>query len=463
MSKTLDWTAIDKWLTGEAFVGSRLNEFLHELCERIGPRWAGSEGDFAAGRYIVERFAQFGLTDPRSEEFELKAWDYSRCEGRIADDGLPITLVPMIHCPPIDVRAPLVDVGFGMPHELEAVSGQLSGGIAIINIDDEPFSDVVPLPERLRALSSHGCAAAIAVAPRAGGNIEIIRATDKRWNDRAGDVLPHPLPTVQTNREDGVRLRQAAGKTMEIVVESRAFTQPCYNSVADLPGASWANESLILSAHQDTYMDTPGAVDDGSGLIVALEIMRLLARLRDELGVSPGMNIRVCAFSGEEQNHQGSADYVRRHHGPEPKPRLVVNLDELAAGPIKGMVLQFPHLRTLVQSTLDELDEGLKCHVMPMFDHTNDGFSFARSAIPYAIIWRWRFVGRHPESNFRAEPWDTVDKVRVREMKEYVAFLARTLLRLSHVPPSDWPEMPETVADLEARLQREVGRVARTM
>jgi hypothetical protein len=191
--------------------------------------------------------------------------------------------------------------------------------------------------------------------------------------------------------------------------------------------------------------------------------MRLLACLRDQFGVSPGMTIRACAWSGEEQNHQGSAAYVRQHHGPEPKPRLVVNLDELAAGPIKGMVLQFPHLRTLVQNTLAELDEDLKCHVMPMLDHTNDGFSFARSAIPYAIIWRWRFVGRHPESNFRAEPWDTVDKVKTRELKEYVALLARTLLRLSHVPPADWPDMPETVDDIQARLQREIGAVARIM
>jgi len=462
MNNTLDWLAIDKWLTGEAFVGSRLDEHLYEVCERIGPRWAGTEGDFTAGRYIVERFEEFGLTDPRSEKFELKAWDYSKCEGRVAD-GRAVKLLPMIHCPPIDVRAPLVDVGFGMPHELDSVAGKLPGSIAVINVDDEPFSDAVPLPERLRVLASSGCVAAVAVEGRAGGNIETMRATDKRWNDGAGDVLPHPLPTVQTHREDGVRLRRAAGEPFKLVVESRAFTQPCYNSVADLPGASWTDESLVLGAHQDTYMDTPGAVDDGSGLVVVLEIMRLLAGLRDELRVSPGMNIRVCTWSGEEQNHQGSAAYVRQHHGPEPKPRLVVNLDELAAGPIKGMVLQFPHLRPLVQSALDELDEGLKCQVMPMFDHTNDGFSFARSAIPYAIIWRWRFVGRHPESNFRSEPWDTVDKVRTREMKEYVAFLARTLLRLSHVPPSDWPEMPETVADIQARLEREVGRVARAM
>ncbi len=463
MTDNIDWKAIDKWLMGEAYVESRLDEYLYEICERIGTRWAGTAGDFAAGNYIRELFEEFGLADPRLEEFELKAWDYSQCEGRVVEDELPIALVPMIHCPPLDVRVPLVDVGFGMPHELASVEAELLGSVAVVDGADEPFSAAVPLPERLRALAAAGCAAAVAVEPRAGGHIETIRATDKRWNEEAGDVLPHPLPTVQTHREDGVRLRRAAGKTIEIKVESRAFTAPCYNTVADLPGGVWADESLVLGAHQDTYMDTPGAVDDGSGLVVALEVMRLLARLRDECGVAPGMNIRVCAWSGEEQNHQGSAAYVRQHYGTESKPRLVVNLDELAAGPIKGMVLQFPHLRGLVQRALDELGEGLQCHVMPMLDHTNDGFSFARSAIPYAILWRWRFVGRHPDSNFRAEPWDTVDKVRIRELKEYVAFLARTLLRLSHIAPADWPDMPETVESVEARLQREIGGVARTM
>ncbi len=91
MKSNLDWTAIDKWLTGEAFVDSRLDEFLYQICERIGPRWAGTAGDVAAGSYIVERFEEFGLTNPRSEDFELKAWDYSKCEGTVVDEDLAIT------------------------------------------------------------------------------------------------------------------------------------------------------------------------------------------------------------------------------------------------------------------------------------------------------------------------------------------------------------------------------------
>ena len=208
MTSNPDWKTVDKWLMGEAFVGSRLDEHLYEICERIGPRWAGTAGDEAAGRYIKDRFEEFGLSDPRFEEFDLKAWDYSVCEGRVVEDDMPVALVPMIHCPPVDLSAPLVDVGFGMPHEIESCADRLPGSIAVVENADEPFTAAVPLPDRLRNLAAAGCVAAIAVEPRAGGHVETVRATDKRWNEKAGDVLPHPLPTVQTHREDGIRLRR---------------------------------------------------------------------------------------------------------------------------------------------------------------------------------------------------------------------------------------------------------------
>ena len=212
MTSNPDWKTVDKWLMGEAFVGSRLDEHLYEICERIGPRWAGTAGDEAAGRYIKDRFEEFGLSDPRFEEFDLKAWDYSVCEGRVVEDDRPVSLVPMIHCPPVDLSARLADVGFGMPHEIESCADSLPGSIAVVENADEPFTVPVPLPDRLRALAAAGCVAAIAVEPRAGGHVETVRATDKRWNEKAGDVLPHPLPTVQTHREDGIRLRRAAGQ-----------------------------------------------------------------------------------------------------------------------------------------------------------------------------------------------------------------------------------------------------------
>jgi hypothetical protein len=48
-------------------------------------------------------------------------------------------------------------------------------------------------------------------------------------------------------------------------------------------------------------------------------------------------------------------------------------------------------------------------------------------------------------------------------LRDYVAQLSRILLRLSHVPPQEWPENPLTVLSVEQRFKSELGSVGRTM
>ena len=102
-----------------------------------------------------------------------------------------------------------------------------------------------------------------------------------------------------------------------------------------------------------------------------------------------------------------------------------------------AVVLAFPHLRTLIQSQLDSMGDGLRCHVMSQLDSTSDHFPFLRQGIDAAHLWRWRFHGRNADSNYHHEPADTLDKINVRELKEYVGQLSRLLLRLSHIHPKD--------------------------
>lgn len=91
-----------------------------------------------------------------------------------------------------------------------------------------------------------------------------------------------------------------------------------------------------------------GGNDNTTSIIVTLETACVLFQLQQETGVGLGRSIRFVTFSAEEQQLQGSTAYVARHYGPETPPRLVINLDELATGYMKGIVLAFPHLRNLI-------------------------------------------------------------------------------------------------------------------
>jgi hypothetical protein len=455
---TLDWKIIDRYLMGEALTGSRASEHAHVLCEEIGPRWSSSESEAKAIRYIQAQMIADGLDRAEAEPFDLRTWSHGKVEALKAD-GQPIDLIPFNRCPACDLNAPLVDVGFGTSHEIDTVRPRLAGAIVVMNMGYEPFTSPVPHTDRLVKLAEAGAVAAICVDSKTGRRAEYHNAGDWRDPERAEP----PLPVATTSREHGALLQRLAkqGERLKLTVESTFYNAPSANVVGQLDGTLWPDEHLVLGGHHDTVLCAPGGNDNASGTIAVLETARVLARLKRDLDVSPGRPIRFVTYSGEEQGFQGAIAYVDGHYGPEPPPRLAINLDELSAGYIKGIVLAFPHLRGFVQQQFDEMGDGLQCHVMAQLDASSDHFPFLRRAIDAAHCWRWRFRGRHPDSDFHHEAADTVDKLNVRELKEYAGQLARLLLRLSHQPPEAWPENPLDETTVRKRLDAERGTVVR--
>ena len=98
---------------------------------------------------------------------------------------------------------------------------------------------------------------------------------------------------------------------------------------------------------------------------------------------------------------------------------------------------------------------------MAQLDPSSDHYPFILAGLEAAHLWRWRFYGRHADADYHHESADTADKVNLRELKEYVGQLARLLLRLSFVPPTEWPENPISRAQVQARLEAEKGAVIR--
>lgn len=453
----LDWRAIDRWLMGEAWTGSQMKQHLVELCDRIGPRWSSSPAEWRTVNYIREQMALNGLPQSTLEAYSLQTWDYRRADAMLVEEARTVDILPFLRCPPCQITGRLVDVGFGTDHQVTDQRESLPGAIAIVALGYEPFTAPVPLPSRLQALAAAGAAAAVVVDRKEGGRKEYHSASDWRYPG----LNEHPLPTVTVSREEGALLRSRVGKPLQIVVESRFYEAPSWNVAAELRGHSWPDEHLLLGGHHDTVFGAPGGNDNGSGVLVVMETARVLAQLQAATGVAPGRTIRFVTFSAEEQKLQGAEAYVQAHYGAEAPPHLAINLDELATGPIKGIVLAFPHLRKLVQSQLDDMGDGLQCHVMAQLDPTSDHFPFLRAGLDGAHLWRWRFVGRRPDADFHHEPGDTADKVNLRELKEYVGQLARLLLRLSHLPPAAWPVNPMTQELVGQRLEAERGQVIR--
>ena len=250
-----DWPAVDRWLMGEAWTGSRILEHAVQLCDTIGPRWSGSEAEWEAIHFIRDQLAGAGLDDVEVEEFGLDTWSWSKAEARLQPADLALEILPFHRCPSFTVETPVVDVGFGTPREIEEKRAQLAGSVAVMSMAYEPFTTPEPHAYRLHRLAQAGAAAAVVVDAKDGGRIEYHSSHDPRNPD-----LPEmPLPAVATSREHGDLLRRAG---VAVTLEVEALFSPdaaTANVSACLRGACWPDEHLLLGGHHDTVLCAPGA------------------------------------------------------------------------------------------------------------------------------------------------------------------------------------------------------------
>src|SRR5690606_36224251 len=94
--------------------------------------------------------------------------------------------------------------------------------------------------------------------------------------------------------------------------------QPGYNTIAEIPGTGpQKNEVVMLGAHLDSWHTGSGANDNGAGVAVMMEAMRILKAV----GARPHRTIRVALWTGEEQGLIGSQSDVGTHFGKFEEPK----------------------------------------------------------------------------------------------------------------------------------------------
>jgi Zn-dependent M28 family amino/carboxypeptidase len=101
---------------------------------------------------------------------------------------------------------------------------------------------------------------------------------------------------------DAVRLRLVLGCRSEPDAEES-------NVVGELRGRERPEEIVLIGAHLDSWDLGTGALDDGVGVAVVLEAMRLLR----VLDLVPRRTVRAVLFANEENGLRGGREYALAH------------------------------------------------------------------------------------------------------------------------------------------------------
>jgi leucyl aminopeptidase len=106
-----------------------------------------------------------------------------------------------------------------------------------------------------------------------------------------------------------------------------------YNVVATIPGTVYPDQYIVVGGHHDSinnsgdpYTSAPGADDNASGSVAALE----MARVMMQSGYQPRASIRFITFAAEEFGLWGAKYYSAYAQDNNLNIRLMMNHDMIA-------------------------------------------------------------------------------------------------------------------------------------
>jgi hypothetical protein len=192
------------------------------------------------------------------------------------------------------------------------------------------FQQSVFNAKRWNMLLNEGAAVAVDVSPRGSGGTLFVQSatvvppvpqamgeTQPRLSpyDPKSEAKMIPQITVAAEHYNRlIRMIQQGEKlkmTVDLAVEYQDADNMGYNTVAEIPGADLKDEIVMLGGHMDSWHSGTGATDNGAGVAVAMEAVRIL----QSLGIKPRRTIRIALWTGEEQGLLGSRAYVAQHFG----------------------------------------------------------------------------------------------------------------------------------------------------
>jgi hypothetical protein len=351
---------------------------IKELSESIGPRFSASDGEHAAAEVLRREFEEAGI-ESGLQRLSFVGWQATSTPTLdiTAPEARTLTAAPVVYSAPAENL-----VGRVVPHGTRVLIKDLyeMGTFAILDDDDAPVAQLV-------------------VNPR-GGAIPLIN--------------PSPLyrmPQLVISAEDAADIQQHLDEgevrvrlnfTSDLIPDAYS-----YNVIGRYRGNPDTDKHIVVCAHYDTQIDSPGAYDNASG---TAGMFGILEHLQDR---ALSVNVTFIGIAGEEVGMFGSHYYVNDlvERGILSDVRYCVCLDQISGGEYFWLWCTDPDLRAKGLAAIDaagvaelgpvEVDDN-----KPGADH----WAFHEQGVPACLLMWWRQADYHRST-------DTFDKVDFHRVK----------------------------------------------
>ncbi|PYJ55372.1 MAG: peptidase M28 family protein [Verrucomicrobia bacterium] len=234
----------------------------------------------------------------------------------------------------------------------------------------------------------------------------------------ANDAPKIPAGAVTAEDADLVAdlARQGPVKMKLILTPQQLPDAESYNVIADIKGSEYPEQVIIVSGHLDSWDLGTGAIDDGAGVAVSMEVANLIQKLH----LKPKRTIRVIAWMNEENGEAGSKQYAKNHEKEFSNHFAAMETDGGAGHPIGINIKGNSEVKKMfapVAALLQESGAGS----LNLVEHCGaDIEPLEKAGVPaFSPIQDNRFY-----FNYHHTAADTLDKIVPKELAENSAVVA---------------------------------------
>jgi len=190
-----------------------------------------------------------------------------------------------------------------------------------------------------------------------------------------------------------------------------------YNVIADLKGSEHPEQIVVVSGHLDSWDLGTGAIDDGAGVVIAMETAEILQRLH----LRPARTLRVIAWMDEETGGAGSKAYTTEYAADLVHHVAAIESDAGAAHPLGFEIKASPAASDAlhpVQSVLQSI--GATVLQSSTYPPGADIAGMSEAGVPaFGVMQDGRTY-----FNYHHTAADTLDKIVPSELRENAAAMA---------------------------------------
>jgi carboxypeptidase Q len=306
------------------------NQVRH-LCDNIGPRLTGSAQAAGAVQYVAQELRDLGL-EVQLDPVTVRHWVRGREEaqllrypGQIAATQQKIVVTSLgnaVAAPEEGLTAPVV-----VAENFEAFDrlseADIKGKIVLFNhaFDEDlalagragqAYDNAVQYRKDGASRAAKKGAVAVLVRSVGAPGFRLAHTGALVYQEDAPKI---PAGAVTTEDADLIATLAGLGPVeMHLVLTPRDLPpEQSYNVVADLKGSEHPEQVIIVSGHVDSWDLGTGAIDDASGIGIAMDVVRIIRSVNPK----PKRTLRFIGWMNEENGLAGGAAYAEQH-----KPEL---------------------------------------------------------------------------------------------------------------------------------------------